>query len=338
MDSTEQAQSEPVTPPLVEAPADTSVLEHAKQFGPNAVKEEIPAHETPEEKIEREHHSAQQRREKESGKFAEGKVRHRAQSQKAGPEDVPRIQQLTARAKTAEDALAAANTELARLRSQHASPAVIAKAAEKVDQAEAKIGFADPEPDEADPKFAGDYGKYLRAAAAWEGRKAYYEAQHAERTKAEQAQQQAAERASLQSWASRVQAAHEKYPDFETVAFGPTIIKSGSAVDAWIMEHKSGPDVLYYLQGHRQELESLLAKSVLEQVEDLALLSQRLLSSSTVQAGTTGSAASRQSIVLPPRPPNPVRTEAQRASDRPAPLDGSLSLAEHAKAFGPKRR
>lgn len=321
-------------PETQEAPL--SVMEHAAQFSPEA--QQAQANETPEEKAEREHHSAEQRRDKANGQFREGKQRHRAKSQQAGPEDAPRIQQLTARAKAAEEKLTAAETELARLRTQHASPAQIAKAEAKVEQAQTST-FSEPEPTEDDPKFAGDYGKFLRAAAAWEGRKAYADAQTAERQQRERTSQETAQRETLKSWAGRVDAAKTKYSDFEAVAYAPTIIPPGSVIDAWIMEHKAGADVLYYLQSptHRQELESLLMKPVLEQAEDLSLLSQRLLSPPSTAAGQTGSAPGRV-VVLPPKPPNPVRTEAQRASDTPPPMDGSLSVAEHRKHFGPKPR
>jgi hypothetical protein len=325
-----------IEPDAPEQPESTSVADHAKQFGPQADKSEP---EAAGQALKPIRPVDQQRRDQ--GKFAEGKQRLKAK------DAVERINQLTGRAKTAEEKLAAAEAELATLRTQRAAPATIAKAEQRVERAEAKVEgasagkastFSEAEPDEADPKFGGDYGKYLRALAGWEGRKAYHDEKHADAQRAEEAKRVESERQVARQWSERVAAAKTKYADFESVAFGPTLIAPDSLVDRWIMEHKSGADVLYYLQSHRQELESLLAKPVLEQVEDLALLSQRLLSPQRQQAGTTGSAAAPQSIVLPPRPPNPVRTEAPRASDGPPPLDGSLSIAEHAKHFGKARR
>lgn len=310
--------------PLPEAP---SIADHASQFSKEA--QATQADETPEEKEARLHHSAQQKREKETGKFEPGKKRSHKDS--ARPEDVPRIHKLTSEKNAALDRVASLEAEVTRLKTQHAPPAQIAKAEAKVEAA------SDPEPKEDDPKFAGDYGKFLRAAAAWEGREAYRNEKKAERDAVTKTQKEETERAALKSWGDRVTAAKAKYADFEAVAFGPTVIPDGSAIDAWIMEHKAGADVLYYLQSHRQELDGLLTKPVLEQLEDLTLLSQRLLSTPSGQAGTTGSAAGPKSISQPPRPPNPVRTEAQRATDSPPPTDGSLSIAEHKKAFGTRR-
>lgn len=296
--------------------------------------------ETPEQRAV----TAQQKRDKETGQFE--KSRHRAASQKATPEDGPRINQLTARAKTAEERATAAETELARLRSERAPAAQIARAEEKVETtAAAASTFREAEPQENDAAFAGDYGKYLRAAAAWEGRKAYHDERTRERVEQEQQTKQQAQRDAVKSWSGRVDAAKEKYADFEQVAFtapAPWLNPDGTAqanartLDAWIMEHKTGPDVLYYFQSekNRQELGSLLAKPVLEQVEHLALLSQRLLPESATPDGVTRSSAGRNTkITLPPRPPNLVRTEAQRSGNVPPPTDGSLSVSEHAKRW-----
>src|SRR5690606_21073792 len=83
-DTTEQDAREP----LAES---SSISSHAATFDPRKPDPDAPAGETAEEKAERLHHSAQQRREKETGKFTQGKVRHRAKSQQASAEDVPRI-------------------------------------------------------------------------------------------------------------------------------------------------------------------------------------------------------------------------------------------------------
>lgn len=308
----------------------SSILEHAKQFGPNADKS-IESDEKPDGTLKPIRPVDQQKREQ--GKFAPGQQRMKSK------DAVERINQLTGRAKTAEEALTRAQAELTQLRAERAAPQQIAKAEAKVERAEtataAASTFSEAEPDENDPKFGGDYAKYLRAAAAWEGRKAYFDEKQSERQQAERQQQEQAQHDTLKSWSSRVEAAKAKYQDFDAIAFGPTVIPSGSVIDQWIMEHKAGADVLYYLQAHRHELDSLLAKPVLEQVEDLTLLSQRLLSPPTGSAGSSTSATSRPTVVLPPRPPNVLRTEAQRAND-PPPKDGSLSVTGHRKAFGPR--
>lgn len=327
---------EPDEPVVTESP---SISDHAAKFGPGAKQDPEP--ETKADDLKPIRPVDQQKREQ--GKFAEGKRPMKAS------EAVKRINELTGRAKTAEERatsaegrLQAAERELATLKAQGGTKAEIKQAEQKVERAEAKVEsipstFKEPEPVEDDPKFAGDYGKYIRALAAWEGRKAYHDEKAAERAEQQKAQREASEREVVKTWAGRVEATKAKYQDFEQVALGPTRIPMGSAIDAFIMEDEHGPDVLYHLNKHPEELDTLLAMSSLGQIKGLALLSQRLVSTPPGTTGATGSVAERKVVVLPPRPPNPVRTEAQRTKDDPPPTDGSLSIAEHRKHFGPKR-
>lgn len=311
-----------------------SIADHAAQF--SAESQAAQATETPEEQSARAALVAQQKRDKDTGQFREGKTRHRAASQQARAEDVPRIKELTAKHRASEERATKAEAELAQLRASRAPAPVIAQAERKVDAAQAGA-FSEAEPDENDPKFAGDYGKYLRAAAAWEGRKAWHDAKHAERAAAQKAEAAQQEQAQLKTFAERVWTSREKHQDFDTIAFGETKIRAGSAVDTFVMEDDNGPEVLYYLQSHPQELDSLLTGSVLSQLKTLSLLSQRFESTPALAAGLTG-AAPREPVKAPPRPPTPVRTEAQRVGETPPPTDGSLSIAEHSRAFGPSRR
>ena len=288
------------------------------------------------------HHSEAQRREKD-GTFRDGKVRHRAQSQQARPEDVPRIRELTARARTAEDRLSAAEAEVARLKTQHASPAHVAAAERKVDQAEQRIPDKDdPEPKEDDPTYEGDYGKYLRDVTRWETRQAL-KADRAESAKqAEQAQRAEAHTATIRTFAERLTTAKERYADFEeTLAWdAPWLAQSGEphpgyeALHDFILLDEQGADVLHYLRSHPEEVDALLRVPPLQQVKRLTLLGQRFASSLSDEAGATGAAPRPTVVMLPPKPLTPVRTEAHRAGDSPPPTDGSLSIAEHGKHFG----
>lgn len=341
-------QPETQTPPdgiwqQTESPTESvSLSEHEATYSkegreaglPAGDEEPAPEGETAEQKAERLHHSAEQKREKETGKFAEGKKRHRAASQQASAEDVPRIRELTAKLRTAE-------AEVARLKAAHASPARIAQAEAKVDAVAEKAvasGWNEPAPKEDDPKFGGDYGKYLEARAEWAGRKAYHDERASERQQAQKAEQEQAQRKTLETWAQRVEASRGKYDDFDAVAFQPTRIEEGSPVDAFIMEDEHGADVLYHLNKHPEELSEILGMPAIRQLKALSLLSQRLSTESTpVAAGTTGAAPERKLIVLPPKPPTPVRTEAQRASDGPADPD-AMSLSEFEKTYGRARR
>ena len=325
----------------VEAPQPLTVKEHALLHSDR--KDAI----TPEERTKLEekaaHHSEAQRREKD-GTFKEGKVRHRAESQKARPEDVPRIRELTARAKTAEDRLAAAEAEVTRLKTQHAPPAQVAAAERKVEQVEQRTTVPekdDPEPKEDDPKYEGDYGKYLRDVTRWEARQVIKadRADVAQRVAA--AKREETKAATIRSFSERLTAAQQKYEDFEeTLRWdAPWLAQSGEphpgyeALHAFVLEDEAGPDVLHYLRSHPEEVDALLLVPPLQQVKQLTLLGQRFASPPSSEAGATGAAPGRTTIVhLPPKPPTPVRTEAQKVVGVP-PTDGTLSVLGHAKAF-----
>lgn len=338
------AADAPITESDIEqdAPASTSVMEHAKQFGPGAERREPEPEPDPLKPIRP---VDQQKRDQ--GKFAEGRRPMKAK------DAVERINQLTARAKTAEEGwgadkqrLQAAEGELARLRAGGGTQAQIVKAEAKVEQAERRVdapstgkgavAFSEPEPTEDDPKFAGDYGKYLRAAAAWEGRKAWHDAEQGKAQQAEQARVQEANQKTLNSWGERVVASKQLHADFDHLLRTSRVPwQQGDAIDAFIMEDDAGSEVLYHLLTHPDEAGSLVSMPVLKQVKHLSLLSQRLLPppNPSDTAGTTRAAAGRHTIVLPPKPPTLVRTEAQRASDSPPPTDGTLSVMGHAKHF-----
>ena len=332
--------SEAVVEPVTEAPAEaTSIADHAAQYNPSALAEAAaPAEVEPVAAVEKPL-TAQQRRDKDTGQYATGRVRHRAKSQQASPEDVPRIRELSGKVSAAEARATAAETELARLRASHAPAPQIAKAEARV-EATAQTTSTDKEPDANDPKYAQNWQSYLNDHTRWAVRDERRQEIARETTAAAEKQQRETHAEILKNFDSRWNAAKANHADFEAVAGVPTRIPKGSAVDSFILMDDSGPEVLYYLQQHPDELDSLLRMPVWpQQAKALSLLSQRVLPSSSVQAGTTGAVAGRDTkIVLPPKPPTPVRTEAQRTGNEPAPTDGSLSIAEHAKQFGGKRK
>ena len=341
--ATEQTGTEQA-PPVVEQGAE------APEAPPLTVKEHAQLHSerkdaiTPEERTKLEtkeaHHSEAQKREKD-GKFTEGKTRHRAQSQQARAEDVPRIRELTARAKSAEERLASAEAEVARLKTQHAPPAQVAAAERKVEQAERTTATAyDPEPTEDDPKYQGDYGKYLRDVTRWETRQAL-KADKAEAAKqTEQAKREEAKTATIRTFAERLETAKGKYDDFEdTLKWdAPWLAQSGDphpgyeALHDFILLDDDGADVLHYLRSHPDEVDALLRVPPLQQVKRLTLLGQRFASSPSGEAGATGAAPRPTVVKLPPKPATPVRTGAHAVVGAP-PTDGSLSVLGHAKAF-----
>ena len=258
----------------------------------------------------------------ERGRFLP-KKRHRAESAIATSEDVPRIQQLTARLRAAEaerDALKARTSESVAPIPRAVPPPPVA---------------ATPKPT---PDQFTDYSEYVEALSDWktDQKIAAWETKHQE---AEQARAAEFDRQRLtKSWTERVTAAKAKYPDFEEVALqSDTSIPQGSLIDAWILEDETGADVLYYLQQHPDEVQTILNQSVLQQAKSLALLAQRFNgSSSRTAAVATGSAPAPPSTPTP-RPPNPVRTGPLRTGDEP-PDEEVASLADHEKWYAMRRR
>ncbi len=269
--------------------------------------------------------------------------RHRARSQRARPEDTPRIAELTRRLRVAE-------AERDTLKGT-AAP-VVAPAAAKTDDAgnvsvvppapppraaaplsPVKAAGDDPEPDSE--KY-DDLTKWMRDHSRWAAREEI-RAANAEQQKLTQAEQGRQEAARLtKQWDEQLAVSRTKYPDFDAIAFAPTQIPQGSLVDAWIREHKTGQTVLYHLQKSPTELHAMLALPLLDQVEALTLLSQRLSGARTAAVGTGAAPASIAQPVS--RPPTPVRTGTMRPADDPPDPEAS-TLSSHQQYYGtPKSR
>ena len=327
---TEQAESAPL-----------SLKEHATLYSEKA--DTLPEDKKAKLEEKAAHHAESQKREKD-GKFTEGKTRHRAASQQARAEDVPRIKELTARARSAEDRLAAAEAEVHRLKTQHAPAAQVAQAERKVEQAEQRTtaDASDPEPNEDDAKYGGDYAKYLRDVTRWETRQEIKADRAETEQRAEKAQREEAKTATIKTFAERLTTAGTTYGDDfqETLRWAaPWLAPSGEphkgyeAIHDFIMDDDAGPDVLHYLRTHQEDVDALLEMKPLHQVKRLTLLAQRFASPTSTAADTTGAAPRQATVIkLPPKPPTPVRTEASKVVGAP-PTDGSLSVMGHAKAY-----
>jgi hypothetical protein len=271
------------------------------------------------------------------------KERHRSRKQQARSGDVPRIAELTRRLRETEaerDALKGSGAPppaaaVAQTPAVAGSPAVVPPVARPAASLPpVKDAANDPEPDSN--KY-DDLTKWMRDHSRWAAREELRAAnvEQDQRTKAEQ---QRTEAARLETqWKAGITAAKAKYADFEAVAYAPTRIPKGSLIDAWILEHKTGPDVLYHLQKHPQALDAMLASSdVFQQVEALTLLSQRL-SGLRIAAVVTGAAPAPLAQPVS-RPPTPVRTGPMRGSDEP-PDPESVGLSGHTRYYGtPKSR
>jgi hypothetical protein len=321
---------QPAVPaPPADADENLSLQDHENRFGPNrqqqaqAEPDTKPAETPPAEPDAPDSGTPETADRDERGRFR--KAKHHAASHDATPDDLPRINSLTARLRATEAERDALKTRLV----------TSAPAGTVPSSAPPSSPVDDPEP--AQDKYE-DFGKYVSDLARWSARQErrtwQTEQAETERQRVAQAEQQQLEDAWRERW--RTTKANPKYPDFEEVASADTLIPQGSLIDAWIIQHKAGPELLYHLQKHPDELSDLLSRPLFEQAEGLALLSQRFNGSSTrTLAAATGSAAAHPSPPAP-RPPNPVRTGPIRSSDEP-PGD-EASLADHERFYVPRRR
>jgi len=275
--------------------------------------------------------------------------RHRARSQQASADDVPRIAELTKRLR---------ETEAERDRWKNGSSAPVERATSvprpempaprRADEPARLVppmtipvaAFADdPEPDPSE--YLDNPAKnYVKDQARWEARQEIREANDRAQQAAQERTREAETTRLQQHWRTREQTVKSKYADFEKVAYAPTAIPQGSMIDNFIIESAAGLDVLYHLQKHRPELDAMLALPIFDpdtnrypQLEALSLLAQRL-SPSRAQAVSTGSAAPLP--MTRPRPPNPVRTGPMSAGDE-IPGDDA-SIADHERHWNQKRR
>jgi hypothetical protein len=261
----------------------------------------------------------------EKGRF---RPRQKAKSQRATPDDVPRIANLTAR-------LRAVEAERDVLKGQRVAPA--AAAAPALESPRVMSPAVAPSTPKPTPDQFTDYGDFIEALTDWKTDQKFAAADAKRQEQERDAAVRAEQTRLATSWTQRVTAAKAKYQDFEDVALlAPTDIPKGSLVDAWILEHKAGADVLYHLQKHPNDLHDLLAQPLFEQVDALSLLAQRLSPSSRVPDAATGSSATLAPKPVP-RPPNPVRTGPVQTGDEP-PDDETSSLADHARYYQQRRR
>jgi len=326
------AEPEAVTPsdPATPAPEeDLSLSDHESRFSAEARQhpQETPVETPPPEPATEDTPHADETDDAgprdERGRFLpKPKSRHRAASAIATPEDVPRIRELTARLRAVEverDALKARTSEsLAPIPRAVPPPPVTAV----------------PKPT---PNQFTDYSEYVEALSDWKTDQKIA-AWETKRQQAEQERIAELDRQRLtKSWTERVTAAKAKYPDFEEVALqSDTTIPQGSLIDAWILEDETGADVLYHLQQHPDEVQSILNQSVLQQAKALALLAQRFNGSSSRTAAVATGSAPAPSSTPTPRPPNPVRTGPLKSGDEP-PDEEVASLADHERYYQSSR-
>lgn len=273
---------------------------------------------------------------------ARAKVRHRAKSQQASPEDAPRIQELTKRLRAAEAERDALKAPQARPAPREERPPVAQPAAQSASQhAPPQVQPTRPEPnvDEVGSKYE-TYEQFTRDLAKWDR-----EQEAAEReTKAQQDKQQREQSEAQQTWERAHATYAERLTEFtKTHADFPTLLAQHAAINIpaapyqAILRADNGPGFVYHLIQHPDQLaELVLLFDGKPPSDEFVAHATRWLSSRT-QAASTGSAAPAPPLTLAPRPPNPVRTGAAK-SDGDLPGDDSMSLADHERAYGKRRR
>jgi hypothetical protein len=314
MDAVESVPS-PTETPAAE-PEDASIASHAASFDPNRPEPTAdgsePAPTTPER-------------------------RHRARSQQARAEDVPRIKELTGKWRSEQERATRLETELAQLKQQPARG---------IDSIQSESKQAHMPASEKFPAFADwldknpnqEYEDYLDAR--------FSHKQDSERAqqRVQQQQRQASEEqyALMSAHGARLQEFVKTHPDFGA-KHQATIQAIGENIPPLlgesIVRDDNGPALLYAFYTDPVFRDDMILLSDGKPVTEasVALLRRRLnLQLSRSSAGTTGSAAAAPPQSWTARPPNPVRTGPVTTGDEP-PGEGA-SISEHAKYFGPKRR
>lgn len=268
--------------------------------------------------------------------------RHRAQSQKATAADVPRIQELTRKLRDAE-------RKVSDLQARTVTPAApvtapVAKAVEPTTPvAPAKPTaprFTFPEYDvwigqHPNEDWNGYQSAMLDARDDW--RDAQRSTTQQQRTDADvAAARQEVEAATIEVWKEQIATFKATTPDFDHVVSLVDDREAPALLVRVLLSDEKGAESLYTLAQHPLIYDELILAATDKTVTDQSVATLRRLLHARLQAATTGSAGSTVPPHRAPRPPNPVRTGPIKTGT-PLPDDES-SLAEHERAFGPKRR
>lgn len=296
---------------------------------------------------------------------ARAKVRHRAASQQATPDDVDEINRLTARARAAEKAAGIARKPnesdrvyglrvRAELAERHGTPAPQAPTPAAASPPAPRVSPVGPErggsghsqPTRPRPMMSEIGEKYAEFEDYNVDLHKWSVEQHeAERTaKANEARQReqfdAANKDYVETMtkaAERVAKFKETHPDFDELLTANSGLNLPQAVFKAVAQHDNGPAFVYHLLTHPDELtEVCMLFEGRPPSDDYVAHATRWLSS-RAQAVTTGSAAPAPPIALAPRPPNPVRTGPTRTSDE-LPGDDSPLSAHEARWGGGRKR
>jgi hypothetical protein len=275
---------------------------------------------------------------------ARAKVRHRAKSQQASPEDAPRIAELTRKLRETEaerDALkkpapippARVDPPLGTVVAPTADGAVAAR------QAALPPTREKPSVDRIGIEGGYDtYEAYVEDLADWR-----FEQREAERDAKQQQAQQARQQAEAQqtwakahaTYAERLTAFKADHADFDALLAQHGAIQLPGPVIEAILASEHGPAWSYHLMSHPEQLEDIaLLFEGKAHTPDMVARATRWLSS---RAQVVAAPVAAPALALAPKPPNPVRSGAAK-TDTEGPGDDSMSIEAHEKAYGRGRR
>lgn len=287
-------------------------------------------------------------------------VRHRAKTQRATPDDVEKINTLTARLRAAESDLGVTvereegesdrvynlrrRAELAEAVREAKRAAVAPKPTATLPPVAAQAEFAEKEPTIYDFKFNADgtenedpYTPWQRALGAYDRRKEAWDARQQESQQQPHREAMAANQRILGAYGEGAKSFAAATPDFnaviEAVGDRPMPAAMHSAI---VSDAKNGPRYAYLMAKSDEIFDDLFAFSASMPVNEhtVAMVQRRL--ATRMPAADTGSAAPT-TRPLTPRPPNPVRTvPTMRTSSRPP--GESASLDDHERAYPVSRR
>lgn len=291
---------------------------------------------------------------------ARARVRHRASSQQATPDDVAEISTLTARIKALEDAGGIErkpneSERVFRLRARAellertlTPPKPVERPVERPQPLQRVAPQPDPnapkiEPTRAKPLIEDvgtkykDWDEYQEDIIEWK----VEQREHAAKIARERDEATTNYNARKAEWdkdhdtmATRVAAFKATHPDYDALlAANATDVPP--AVYQAILKHDNGPALVYHLVSHPDDLtDAVLMFDGKPLTSQIVALATRWLNS-RAKVESTGTTAP-EPLKPGPRPPNPVRTGPTKASD--ALPDDDSPLSAHEARFMPKNR
>lgn len=136
-------------------------------------------------------------------------------------------------------------------------------------------GAAPAEPSKPTAEQFQSTEEYVAALARYEAEKLYEARKMTEAKEYQEAQQRRHHETVVTTYQQRVEAAIEKYPDFEEVAYSDDVPITNAMAMA-IQESEMGPDIAYYLGKNVAEAQRIAKLSPLSQAKELGKLEAKI--------------------------------------------------------------